>query len=101
MATQTANAQTSNSKNGTPIAEKVTETLHQSVEQLGQKAAQTEESIRKASQDSAKSIEKNQVKAKRMWDQSAVGQYTKEHPVASAGIAFAAGMLLSSLLTKK
>jgi ElaB/YqjD/DUF883 family membrane-anchored ribosome-binding protein len=95
MATQTA------AKNGTPIADKVTETLHESVEQLGQQAAKTEESIRRGSQQGAKSIEKNQIKAKKMWDQSAVGKYTKEHPVASAGIAFAAGLLVSSLLTKK
>lgn len=86
---------------GTPIADKVTETLHQSVDTLSEHAAATEEKLRKTAAASAETMGEKQQQAKNYWDQSAVGQYTKEHPVATAGIAFAAGMLLTTLLRRK
>ncbi|MCF2947847.1 DUF883 domain-containing protein [Paraglaciecola aquimarina] len=107
MATQTSSARTKKTDNNSasngdsPVSEKVTETLHHSVDQLGEQVARTEEKLRETASSSAESIKKNQLKAKKMWDDSAVGKYTKEHPVASAGIAFAAGMLLTSLIKRK
>ncbi|OKY25004.1 MULTISPECIES: DUF883 C-terminal domain-containing protein [Thalassotalea] len=108
MASQATKAQSENSESKTtkgngssPIANKLTESLHQSVDHLGEQAAKTEESLRKNATNSANSMKDKQVKVQSMWNQSAVGRYTQEHPVASAGIAFAAGMLLTSLLKRK
>lgn len=104
MATQTATSGKTNSKtasNGpTPVAEKITDTLHQSVDALGEQAAKTEEKLRDTADSSSKTVKENQIKAQKMWDKSAVGKYTKEHPVASAGIAFAAGVFITSLLKR-
>jgi ElaB/YqjD/DUF883 family membrane-anchored ribosome-binding protein len=86
---------------GTPIADKVTETLHQSVDTLSAHAATTEEKLRQTASASAETMGEKQQQVKQYWDQSAVGKYTKENPVATAGIAFAAGMLLTTFLRRK
>lgn len=84
-----------------PVAETVTQALHQSVDTLGQHAAATEEKIRDTANSSAENLAVKQQQAKSYWDNSAVGKYTKENPVATAGIAFAAGMLLASFIKSK
>lgn len=86
---------------GTPIADKVTETLHQSVDTLSEHAATAEEKLRHTASASAETMGEKQQQVKQYWDQSAVGKYTKENPVATAGIAFAAGMLLTTFLRRK
>ena len=85
----------------TPIADKITETLHQSVDTLSGHATTAEENLRHSAAASAESMSEKQQQARQYWDQSAVGKFTKENPVATAGIAFAAGMLLSSFLRRK
>ena len=89
------------SRSQTPIADKVTQTLHKSVDNLGGHASGAEDKLRKTASASAETVSEKQQQAKQYWDGSAVGKYTKEHPVATAGIAFAAGMLLSTFLRKK
>ena len=104
MTTSTAtkpNSKLSKSDSGTPIADSVTETLHQSVDTLSGHAVIAEEKIRSTAAASAETMGEKQQKAKQYWDQSAVGKYTKENPVATAGIAFAAGMLLTTFLRRK
>lgn len=95
------NSKLSKSNSGTPIADSMTETLHQSVDTLSGHAATAEENIRNTAASSAETIEEKQQQAKQYWDQSAVGKYTKENPLATAGIAFAAGMLLTTFLRRK
>ncbi|TYK65730.1 DUF883 domain-containing protein [Colwellia echini] len=85
----------------TPISDNVTETLHQSVDTLGEHAANAETRIRETASHSSETIADKQIQLKEYWDQSNVGKYAKENPLATAGIAFAAGMLLSSFLRKK
>ncbi|MBU2871845.1 DUF883 domain-containing protein [Colwellia sp. E2M01] len=85
----------------TPIADNVTEKLHHSVDTLGEHAATAETKIRETAAHSTEAIADKQIQFKQYWDQSEVGKYAKENPLATAGIAFAAGMLLSSFLRKK
>ncbi|MGS2719032.1 DUF883 domain-containing protein [Paraglaciecola aestuariivivens] len=97
----TTNSQTHANESATPIADKVSETLHLSVDNLAQHASMAEGKLRQSAAESAKTLGEKQNQAKKYWDNSAVGKYTKAHPVATAGIAFAAGMLVTSLLKKK
>ena len=84
-----------------PIADKVSETLHHSVDSLAEHTSVAEEKLRQAASSSVETMTDKQQQAKDYWDNSAVGKYTKENPVKTAGIAFAAGMLLTTLLRKK
>lgn len=99
--TTSTNSKNLTSNSGTPISDKVTETLHQSVDTLSGHAATAEEKIRNTAAASAENLGQKQLQAREYWDQSAVGKYTKENPVATAGIAFAAGMLLTTFLRRK
>lgn len=85
----------------TPIADNVTESLHQSVDKLGDHAASAEERIRETATNSSEAMTEKQELAKQYWQESTVGKYTKENPVATAGIAFVAGVLLTSLIRRK
>ncbi|WP_158972470.1 DUF883 domain-containing protein [Paraglaciecola sp. L3A3] len=90
-----------NNPSDTPIADKMTDTLHQSVDTLSEHAHVAEEKIRESATSSAQTFEQKQQQAKQYWDQSSVGKFSKENPVATAGIAFAAGVLLTTLLKRK
>jgi len=94
-------AQAKQAKNEHPVSDKVKDTLHDSVDALAAKAASTEEALRETATNSAQNISDTQEKVKERWEQSPVKKYATENPIATAGIAFAAGMLLSSLLRKR
>ncbi len=97
----TTNSKSHSKQSSTPIADKMTETLHLSVDNLAQHASMAEGKLRQSASESAQTLGKKQQQVQSYWEQSAVGKYAKENPVATAGIAFAAGMLLTSLLRKK
>ncbi|MDU0352981.1 DUF883 domain-containing protein [Paraglaciecola aquimarina] len=94
-------AKVTDSHSQTPIADRVTETLHESVNTLGEHATVAEGKLRETATTSAQNFEQKQQQAKQYWDQSSVGKFTKENPVATAGIAFAAGMLITSFFKRK
>lgn len=85
----------------TPVSDKVTEVLHESVDTLGVHASVTEDKIRNTAASSADILSEKSEEIKACWNNSAVGKYTKENPLAAAGIAFTAGVLLTSLLKRK
>jgi ElaB/YqjD/DUF883 family membrane-anchored ribosome-binding protein len=91
--------QTDNSKH--PIADKVKDTLHDSVDTLSEKAAATEQSLRESAQSGSENLAQKQAEMQAKWDQSSVRRYASENPVAAAGIAFAAGALLTAFLKRK
>ncbi|MFW8591612.1 DUF883 domain-containing protein [Glaciecola sp. 2405UD65-10] len=97
--TNTTNTKTANSEH--PVIDKVRDTLHESVDTLAQKAASTEESLRSGAQNGTQSIQEAQAKAQAKWEESGVKKYATENPIATAGIAFAAGMLFSAVLRRK
>lgn len=101
MATATLNEATSKAANkGSPVTEKASAALHKTVDTLADKAASTEEKLRTTASNSAESMANQQKMIQEKWDSSKVRGYAVENPLATAGIAFAAGVLLTSLLRK-
>lgn len=84
-----------------PFTDKAQETLQSSVDRLAQSAARAEENIRATAADSADNMAARKAQMDAKWKSSGVRKYAVENPVAAAGIAFAAGMLVTSLLRKK
>ncbi|NMH61226.1 DUF883 domain-containing protein [Alteromonas ponticola] len=84
-----------------PVTDKLQESLHSSVDKLAGSARRAEENIRQSAHDSAENWEKRKADAEQKWQGSAVRKYAIENPLATAGIAFAAGMLLTSIFRSK
>lgn len=89
------------SESGHPVTDKVQDTLHQSVDKLAGSAGRAEENLRNTASESAENMAARKRQAEQKWQASAVRRYAVENPVATAGIAFAAGMVLTSLLRGK
>lgn len=100
MATTTSNSD-KKSKSTHPLSDKVQNTLHESVDTLAEKAASTEDRLRHAAQSSSENLAAKQQEVQEKWEQSSVKKYATENPIATAGIAFAAGVLLTSILRRK
>jgi len=100
MANTTANS-IKKAKSTHPVSDKVQDTLHESVDTLAQKAASTEDRLRSAAQSSSETLAAKQEEVQAKWDKSSVKKYATENPIATAGIAFAAGVLLTSILRRK
>ena len=73
-----------------PMTDKLQSTLHESVDT----------SMRETSSATADNLAARKRLAKQKWQQSKVRNYAVENPLAAAGIAFAAGMLVTTLLKK-
>ena len=84
-----------------PFTDKAQATLQNSVDRLAQSAARAEENLRATASDSADNMAARKAQMDAKWKSSGVRKYAVENPVAAAGIAFAAGMLVTSLLRKK
>lgn len=84
-----------------PVTDKLQDTLHSSVDKLAGTASRAEESLRSTAADSAENMAARKRLAERKWQASSVRKYAVENPLAAAGIAFAAGMLITSLLRNK
>lgn len=99
---QTANGKLKENKSSNhPLADKMKDAMHDSVDTLATKAAKTEESVRQSAQSGSENFAAKQKELTNKWENSAVKQYATENPVATAGIAFAAGMLLTAFLKRK
>ncbi len=83
-----------------PVTDKLQNSLHSSVDTLAEKAALAEDKVRTSASESADTINARKRLAKQKWYASGVRKYATDNPVAAAGIAFAAGMLVTSLLKK-
>ncbi len=84
-----------------PYTDKAQESLHSSVDKLASSASRAEERLRETAADSAENMSARKKEMEAKWQKSGVRNYAVENPIAAAGIAFAAGMLVSSLLRKK
>ncbi|PCC13648.1 DUF883 domain-containing protein [Pseudoalteromonas sp. JB197] len=89
--------------NEAPFTEKATSAAHDAVDALSSKAAVAESSVRKGATSSAETLSEKQLIAREK-----LGEYTSktrtlaaENPLATAGIAFAAGMLVTALFRRK
>jgi ElaB/YqjD/DUF883 family membrane-anchored ribosome-binding protein len=90
---------TGNSKH--PVADKVKDTLHESVDALAARAAVTEKSLREGAQNGSDNFAEKQAELQAKWNDSSVKRYASENPITTAGIAFAAGMLFTAILKRK
>jgi len=84
-----------------PVADKLQSTLHESVDTMAGKVGTAEEAIRETAQSSSATLIKKQAEIESKWNNSAVKKYAAENPIATAGLAFSAGMLISALLKRK
>ena len=84
-----------------PVTDQLKDSLHASVDKLADSAGIAEENIRRTATSSAENMSARKRLAQQKWQASKVRRYAIENPVATAGIAFAAGMLVTSLLRKK
>ncbi|WP_218312020.1 DUF883 domain-containing protein [Alteromonas antoniana] len=84
-----------------PVTDKFQETLHASVDKLAGSAGVAEENLRDTAATSKENMAARQRLAKQKWQASSVRKYAVENPLAAAGIAFAAGMFLTSIMRKK
>ncbi len=113
MATTQSTTNTGNSSANSPVTERASEAAHHAtdrasnaahhaVDAMAEKAASAEDSLRRTAASSKATIDQKQEELK-MQMQSGYErskQFVHENPVAAAGIAFAAGMLVSALLRR-
>lgn len=86
---------------GHPVTEQLTSSLHSSIDSLADTAGKAEEKIRQSASSSSENLAARKRLAEQKWEASQVRKFAIENPIATAGIAFAAGMFITSILRKK
>jgi ElaB/YqjD/DUF883 family membrane-anchored ribosome-binding protein len=101
--TKATAAELKQANNEAPLTDKATSAAHDAVDALSNKAASAESSVRKGASSSAETLTEKQLIARKK-----LGEYSSktrtlasENPLATAGLAFAAGMLVTSLFRRK
>tara|TARA_B100002049_G_scaffold235331_1_gene219458 strand:+ start:388 stop:735 length:348 start_codon:yes stop_codon:yes gene_type:complete len=86
-----------------PFTDKATEAAHHAVDALSTRAASAEHSVRQGASSSAKTLSEKQAIARAKFNEYSgkTRQLASENPLATAGIAFAAGMLVTALIRRK
>lgn len=102
MSTTTSTTQNSGASTKAPLTSKVADDAHDRVDRAAKHAAKAEESIREKAADSSEAMHDTVQSAKEDLDAMSgkIERYARANPVTAAGIAFAAGVLLSSLLRR-
>lgn len=103
MANSTTNkASTTVNESGSPMTEKAVAAAHQAVDAMSTKAASAEETIRKTAADSSEALHQRQEQIKHQLESgyARTRSLAAENPLAAAGIAFAAGVLITALLRR-
>jgi ElaB/YqjD/DUF883 family membrane-anchored ribosome-binding protein len=99
--TPSPTSETATLANEHPVTDKVQESLHHSVDALAEKAAATESSLKQSMKTGSENLSEQQKVMQEKWNKSAVKNYAVQNPVATAGLAFAAGMLVTALFNRK
>lgn len=108
MATTIADTSLTDSKSNdkqsteTPIAETARKHAHNTVDKIADQALSAEHNLRSAAENSTQNITEAQQQLREKFDTSVdkAKQLSKDHPLATVGIAFAAGVLISALLRR-
>ncbi len=84
------------------VSEKAADQVHEAVDRLAASAKDAEERIRKLVAEAEGRLQSKSDNAQKRVEDLAdsVGEYSREHPLATVGVAFAAGFLLSALLRR-
>jgi len=99
----TSNIEREHAENSeTPVADRATERAHEVVDKAGQRAANMERNVREGAANTQERLQDGKEAATERMDESmaTVEDFIQRKPLASAGIAFAAGVLVSRLLSK-
>lgn len=93
---------TSGEKKEPLVAETLANAAHEAVDSVTKKASAAEESIRSTASESSEAIqEKLETAKKDLGELSAkVERYARTNPLAAAGIAFVAGIVVTSVLRR-
>lgn len=85
-----------------PAAERLAEHVHRTVDHAAASAAEAEREVRRAASDATERLRSSEAELAEMLDQNLdkVRTYIEKNPLQSAGIAFVAGIVLSSLLRR-
>jgi ElaB/YqjD/DUF883 family membrane-anchored ribosome-binding protein len=87
---------------GTPTTDTVADAAHSAVERAADSVAKAEERIREKAAASERQLREKSAEA-RVTTERAIDhmrQYTQENPLAAAAIAFAAGLVVSRILSR-
>ena len=106
MATsQSATAQATGSNSGlnSPVTTKASEAAHHAVDAMAVKAASAEDTLRKTAASSQETLahKQEEIKQQLQSSYSKTRELAAQNPLATAGIAFAAGALLTALLRRR
>ena len=103
MATSSkSTAEKSTTETGAPFTEKTVAAAHEAIDRLSERVAQTEERLRGAANQGQQSWTEKQeeVRAQVEGSVSSARDYARENPLMTAGIAFAAGLIVANLLRR-
>lgn len=109
MASATHTTTQSNSKgNGnmglnSPVTDRASQAAHHAVDSMAEKASAAEDSLRKTAASSRESIahKQEEIKHQLQAGYSKTRELAAQNPLATAGIAFAAGILLTALMRRR
>lgn len=85
-----------------PGTDRLAQRAHETIDDAAAGAAQAEREIRRAAADAADRLRRSEAETAEMLDQNVrrIREYIEKNPMQSAAIAFAAGVVLSSLLRR-
>jgi ElaB/YqjD/DUF883 family membrane-anchored ribosome-binding protein len=89
-------------RGGTPATDTVADAAHSAVERAADSVAKAEERMREKAATAERQLREKTAEARASGEQliDHVRQYTQEKPLAAAAIAFAAGMVVSRMLSR-
>jgi ElaB/YqjD/DUF883 family membrane-anchored ribosome-binding protein len=82
--------------------DRIAEKAHETIDRAAARSNELEEDVRRAAADTAERVRRREERLETSVDQNLekIKDYVQKNPIASAGIAFVAGVLLSSLLRR-
>jgi ElaB/YqjD/DUF883 family membrane-anchored ribosome-binding protein len=105
---QQTTAHSTNKGNGnmglnSPVTDRATQAAHHAVDSMAEKASAAEDSLRKTAASSRESIAHKQEEIKHQLQDgySKTRELAAQNPLATAGIAFAAGILFTALMRRR
>lgn len=103
---QSTTTQANGKSNGdlnSPVTAKASAAAHQAVDAVAEKAAAAEDSLRKTAASSQETLahKQEEIKQQLQSSYSKTRELAAQHPLATAGIAFAAGIVLTALLRRR
>lgn len=89
-------------RTGTPTTDTVADAAHGAVDRAAEGAAKAEERIRERAAASERQLREKSAEARASTERAIdhMRQYTQDNPLAAAAIAFAAGLVVSRILSK-